>query len=349
MILVLKNFYIEAKLQLLLLKLITFMIFTTCLSLFNPINVTVSFSSVVSGSTLTNTTVKQELCGDSQDNDQNGLIDEGCTVNSSSVGIPATNFNTSKTLRLAVVGDIDHNQGWTTQLEIANQYNVQVLIIPGDLDYSNGKGVLSNLESHGFTKENTDIVVGNHDSANTVKSWLDDNGTYGEVKFDYSGDKLALFNIDANIKFDCSSTQFENLESQIESSNAIYKFAVIHQPFVTVKSDHPPNGEFDCYDPMFREGGIDGVLQAHIHNYQRFNINGLLYGVYGTGTHDTGSSMYPLDSTNWEGDDCLQCITGKNGITIIDLQINHNNSKHFVGWFLGMNREVLDDFESNVP
>ncbi len=349
LILVLKNFYIEAKLHFLLLKFITFIIFTICLSVFNPINVTVSFSSVVSGSTMANTTVQQELCGDSQDNDLNGLIDEDCPVNSSSVGIPATNFNTSKTLRLAVVGDIDYNQGWTTQLEIANQYNVQVMIIPGDLEYSNGKGVLSNLESHGFTKENTDIVVGNHDSANTVKSWLGDNRTYGEVKFDISGDKLALFNIDANIEFDCSSTQFENLKSQIESSNASYRFAVIHQPFVTVKSDHPPNGEFDCYDPMFRESEIDGVLQAHNHNYQRFNINGLLYGVYGTGTHDTGSSMYPLDSTNWEGNDCLQCITGKNGITIIDLQLNHNNSKHYVGWFLGMNREVLDDFEGNVP
>ena len=349
MILVLKNFYIEAELHFLLLKFVTFIFFTICLSLISPSYITVSFSSVVSGSTMTNTTVQQELCGDKQDNDLDGLIDEDCSVNSSSVGIPATNFNTSKTLRLAVVGDIDYNEGLTTQLEIANQYNVQILIIPGDLEYSNGKGVLSNFESHGFTKENTDVVVGNHDTENTVKTWLGNNKTYGEVRFDFSGNKLALFNIDANIEFDCSSAQFENLKSQIESSNASYRFAVIHQPFVTVKSVHPPNGEFDCYDPIFREGGIDGVLQAHNHNYQRFNINGLLYGVYGTGTHDTGSSMYPLDSTNGDGNDCLQCITGKNGITIIDLQLNHNNSKHFVGWFLGMHREVLDDFESNVP
>ncbi len=349
MILVLKNFYIKAKLHFLLLKFITFLIFLICLSLFNPIYVAVPFSSVVSGLTMTNTTLQQELCGDRQDNDLNGLVDEGCPVNSSSVGIPATNFNKSKTLRLAVVGDIDSNQGLTTQLEIANHYNVQVLIIPGDLEYSNGKEVLSNLESHGFTKENTDIVVGNHDNESTVKTWLGNNKTFGEVKFDFSGNKLALYNIDANIEFDCSSTQFENLKSQIESSKAFYKFAVVHQPFVTVKSDHPPNGEFDCYDPMFRAGGMDGVLQAHNHNYQRFNINGLMYGVFGTGTHDTGSNMYPLESDNWQGNDCLQCITGKNGITIIDLQFNHNNSKHFVGWFLGMNREVLDDFERNIP
>ncbi|HKQ21926.1 MAG TPA: metallophosphoesterase [Nitrososphaeraceae archaeon] len=289
----------------------------------------------------------REMCRDGQHNDLSRL-DENCPVDSSSVGIPATNFSKSKTLRLAVVGDIDSNRGLTTQLEIANHYNVEVLIIPGDLEYSNGNEVLSNFQSHGFTKENTDIVVGNHDFRNDVLAWLGKNRTFGEVKFDFLGDKLALFNIDANIGFDCSSPQFNVLRSQIESSKAFFKFAVVHQPFVTVKSAHPSNGEFDCYDSLFRIGKIDGVLQAHNHNYQRFDINGLLYGVYGTGTHDIGSNMYPLESTNWEGNDCLQCITGKNGITIIDLQLN-NNSKHFVGWFLGMNREVLDVFQKNIP
>jgi predicted phosphodiesterase len=298
--------------------------------------------------TTTNTTSRQEICGDGLDNDQNGLVDERCPVNSSSIGIPATNFNKSKILRLAVVGDIDANQGLTKQLEIANHYNVQVLVIAGDLEYTSGKQVLSDLESNGFTKENTDIVVGNHDSKNDVQTWLGNNRTFGEVKFDFSGDKLAFFNIDANIKFDCSSPQFKTLKSQIESSRAFFRFAVVHQPFVTVKSDHPPNGEFDCYHPLFRAGGIDAVLQAHNHNYQRFNIDGLLYGVYGTGTHDTGSSMYQLESTAWDGNNCQQCITGKNGITIIDLHFNNDNSKHFVGWFLGMDEEVLDDFKNTI-
>lgn len=327
---------------------VTFLIFIICLSVFSPIYSTILISSIVSGSIISNTSL-QELCDDRADNDLYGLVDETCPTHSSSVGIPATNFNTSKTMRLAVVGDIDSNDGLTRQLGIANYYNAQVLIIPGDLEYSNGKDVLSNLESHGFTKENTDIVVGNHDTVNTVKTWLGNNRTFGEVKFDFSGDKLSLFNIDANMRFDCSSPQFEILKTQIESSASFYRIVVVHHPFVTVKSDHPSNGEFDCYDPMFRAGGIDGVLQAHNHNYQRFNINGLLYGVYGTGTHDTGSSMYPLETTSWEGIDCLQCITGKNGITIIDLQFKQDNSKHFVGWFLGMDREVLDAFEQNIP
>jgi predicted phosphodiesterase len=252
----------------------------------------------------------------------------------------------SKTLRIAVVGDVDSNQGLTTQLELANHYNVQALILTGDFEYSNGNKVLSDLQSHGFTKENTDIVVGNHDSEPDVKTWLNEKEPFGQVSFAFAADRLALFNIDANTRFDCSSPQFEDLKSQIESSQALYKFVVIHQPFVTVKSHHPDNGQFNCYDPVFRAGGIDGVLQAHNHNYQRFNINGLMYGVFGTGTHDTGSSMYPLDSNTWEGNNCLKCITGKNGITIIDLHFDNKNPKDFIGWFIGMNREVLDAFES---
>ena len=270
----------------------------------------------------------------------------GSAVESSSVGVPATNFNMSKTIRIAVVGDVDSNQGLTTELEIANHYNVQALILTGDFEYSNGNKVLSDLQSHGFTKANTDIVVGNHDSEQDVEAWLNEKVTFGQVNFAFAADRLALFNIDANSRFDCSSPQFKDLKSQIESSKALYKFAVIHQPFVTVKSEHPDNGQFSCYDPVFRAGGIDGVLQAHNHNYQRFNIHGLMYGVFGTGTHDTGSSMYPLDSNTWEGNNCLKCITGKNGITIIDLHFDNKNPKHFVGWFIDMNREVLDAFES---
>jgi hypothetical protein len=301
------------------LKIIKLLIFAVCVSLVISIYISVSFLPIVSGSAL----------------------------ESPSIGIPATNFNNSKTLRIAVVGDVDSNQGLTTQLDMANHYNVQALILPGDFEYSNGKKVLSDLQSHGFTKENTDIVVGNHDSGQDVEAWLNEKQTFGQVNFAFATDRLALFNIDANARFDCSSPQFEDLKSQIESSKALYKFVVIHQPFVTVKSDHPDNGQFNCYDPVFRAGGIDGVLQAHNHNYQRFNINGLMYGVFGTGTHDTGSSMYPLDSNTWEGNNCLKCITGKNGITIIDLHLDNKNSKGFVGWFIGMNREVLDAFESS--
>ena len=324
-------------------KYATILITAICFSFIASIHIAMHSQPSALGYTINNSTPQPKICRDNQPHDSNAPVDNSCNVDSSIVGVPAANFNKLKTLRIAVVGDIDSNQGLATQLELANYYNVQALIIPGDFEYSNGKEVLNSLQSHGFTKENTDIVVGNHDSSNDIKTWLDSNSTYGEIQFSFSNN-FELFNIDANIKFDCSSPQFQTLKSQIESSTALYKFAVVHEPFVTVKSDHADNGQFDCYDPLFRANGVDAVLQAHNHNYQRFNINGLMYGVFGTGTHDTGSSMYPLNSNSWEGNECLKCITGKNGITIIDLNLNSANSKHFVGWFIGMGKEILDKF-----
>jgi|ERR1044071_1503227 calcineurin-like phosphoesterase family protein len=343
LILVLKNFYIKTYLHRLLLKYVTILITAICFSFIASIHISMHSQSSALGYTISNSTLQPKTCRNNQPYDSNAPVDRSCIVDSSIVGVPAANFNKLKTLRIAVVGDIDSNQGLATQLELANYYNVQALIIPGDFEYSNGNEVLNSLQSHGFTKENTDIVVGNHDSANDIKTWLDSNSTYGKIQFPFTNN-VELFNIDANIKFDCSSPQFQTLKSQIESSTALYKFAVVHEPFVTVKSDHADNGQFDCYDPLFRANGVDAVLQAHNHNYQRFNINGLMYGVFGTGTHDTGSAMYPLNSNSWEGNECLKCITGKNGITIIDLNLNSANSKHFVGWFIGMGKEILDKF-----
>ena len=49
---------------------------------------------------------------------------------------PSVDFNSSKTLRMAVFGDIDYNPGLTAQLDIAKEYNVQALIIPGDYAFN---------------------------------------------------------------------------------------------------------------------------------------------------------------------------------------------------------------------
>jgi hypothetical protein len=55
--------------------------------------------------------------------------------------------------------------------------------------------------------------------------------------------------------------------------------------------------------------------------------------------------MYPLKSDSWEGNDCIKCITGENGITIIDLQIENPRAKNLQGWFVNMDNKILDKFE----
>ena len=256
--------------------------------------------------------------------------------------VPPLAVNTSMTYRVAVFGDVDSNPGLTRQLDLMNKYHVQTLLLAGDFEYTDGSAVLADLSKHGFNKNNSDIVVGNHDSGSNVNSWLGTNRTFG--KHDFAQGNLSVFNIDANTKFDCSSPQYLIVKSNVEQSRAEYKFAMVHQPFVTVKSTHPDNGQFNCYNPMFKANNVSVVLQAHNHNYQKEIISNLLYGIYGTGTHDEGSKMYPCDSKTDQNGVPALCITGENGITILDLQIANATSRQIDGWFINNEEKVVDKF-----
>ena len=84
-------------------------------------------------------------------------------------------------------------------------------------------------------------------------------------------------------------------------------------------------------NPNIKANNIIAVVQAHNHNYQKEIVSDILSGVFGTGTHDVGSK-YSCDSKTDQNGVPALCITGENGITILDLQINNTSSKHIDGW-----------------
>ena len=255
---------------------------------------------------------------------------------------PVVDFNQTKWVRTVSIGDIDNNNGLVTQLNLAKKYHTQILIVTGDYGYNSCTGVISKINAAGFTSANAIIIQGNHDCTSDTKTFNGLSQLYGSKT--YASGKVEVFALDGNTGLSCTGTQFTVMKDKIQSSDAWYNIGAIHQPFVTVDSDHGPNGQFNCWDPLFRENGVDPVLQAHNHNYQRFNVNGMLYMVTGTGTHDTGGSMYPIDSNDWNGFPCLKCITGTNGITIIDLQIDNPAVRHLQGWFMSNADTVKDSF-----
>ena len=282
-----------------------------------------------------------EICGDGIDNDGDGLIDEGCPVKPPGEK-PSVDVNVSKTLRVVAIGDIDLNSGLDKQISLAKKYNTDTFLVLGDYGYKDCQGVLDKLKAADFN--NLLVTLGNHDcKADIVKINAPYNfsNTWGEA---HLTPQVDVYSIDANTAFDCSSTQYKTMSEQIMSSDAWYKFATVHQPFVTVKSQHGPNGQFNCWNPLFAGNAMSAILQAHNHNYQRIDVSGEHYAVFGIGTHDTGSSMYPLNSNDWNGNTCLKCITGTNGITILDLQIDNPNVRHIDGWFIDMNENVKDKF-----
>ena len=61
------------------------------------------------------------------------------------------------------------------------------------------------------------------------------------------------------------------------------------------------------------------------------------------GTHDTGSSMYGCDSTTFNNIP-VKCITGTNGIEVIDLGLT---SKSVKGYFVSNADKLIDTFGGN--
>ena len=257
---------------------------------------------------------------------------------------PVVDVNASKYLRVAAVGDIDDNSGLVTQLNLAKKYHTKLLVVIGDYGYNSCPGVITKLNNAGFTKDNAVIIQGNHDCSDKTKAFNGWSTLYGNTNFPNINGKFTVFAIDGNSNFDCTSTQFKEMKAKIESSDAWYNIAGIHQPFVTVKSDHGPNGQFNCWNPIFHANGVNPILEAHNHNYQRFDVNGMIYDLVGTGTHDTGGSMYSIDSQSWNGFNCQKCFTGTNGILLMDFQIDDPHVKHMSGWFISNNDAVKDSF-----
>jgi hypothetical protein len=217
-------------------------------------------------------------------------------------------------------------------------------VVLGDYGYKSCPSVIDKLHQAGWSQDNAVIIEGNHDCSANTKTFNGWSQLYGNTNFPNIDGKMSVFAIDGNQALDCSSTQFKAMKDKLDSSDAWYNIPAIHQPFVTVKTQHGVNGQFNCWDPLFRNNGVTHVLQAHNHNYQRINVNGISYDTFGTGTHDTGSSMYPITSNNWNGFDCQKCIDDTNGITLLDLQIDNPNVRNIQGWFISNSDKVMDKF-----
>jgi predicted phosphodiesterase len=252
-------------------------------------------------------------------------------------------LNTSKSIRVGFLSDMDCNSAGTKELAMFNTYQVQFFVGGGDIGYTDIQCVLDDIAAHGFNGANSRIARGNHDGdGSKIMNWLGSQTTWNHKTF--AGGELEVFAVDANAKFDSTSTQYKDITTWLSVSQAIYKIVVVHQPFVTVASTHPNNGQFSVYHQIFQQFGVNVVIEGHNHNYQRFFIDNIVYLVTGTGTHDQGSNLYPTKSNNdGQGHTVIKSYADKNGVTIVDLNIA-NSTKITQGWFVGMDNKVLDSF-----
>lgn len=257
-----------------------------------------------------------------------------------------TNGQTNKVV-IGVVGDIDCKNNMpkqTTQYNAMVSFGINLFFSAGDYAYESASCVLNDLTQRGFTKTNTAIATGNHDSCTTTKNFLGMTNCWG-VKSFYDG-KIEAYLLDGSNSLSSSSNQFKGFKIWAETSKAMYKFVIIHQPFATAKSEHGANGQFELYHPIIVKNNITMVLQAHNHNDQVFKIDGIYYTINGRGHHDEGNNLYSIDGNTFKTHTLLFGNDNVNGFMILTLDLT---KKHVVADIYTDAKTKQYSFEITAP
>ena len=184
-------------------------------------------------------------------------------------------------IKFSVAGDWGsgrHDKWKATVAEMA-KFKPNAVVYPGDYSYTGPEEfqpVIDATKAFGAKNFGTN---GNHDGSD-----------YADLFDEYSNAVVNLGNVsfmlldseDAGGAVTFAKANFAKMTQK-------WKVAVFHKPIYTAKSDHGPDGGMKALEPEFEKAGIQLVLAAHNHNYNRFSPkNGVTYMVCGTG----GESHY---------------------------------------------------------
>ena len=171
-------------------------------------------------------------------------------------------------------------------------------------------------------------AYGNHEysesgGVNPYKTFFGHSLTY----FTFQFQNIFFLVIDTNINCDPGSNQHDFIVDElarVANDNTItWKIAVMHHPWFGSNSDHSYNefDQVDAFHELFQNNKVSFVVVGHNHNWQRThmvafnesnpesptivdntspysrNTVGLIHVISGTGGHDSGGSLYALDSS----------------------------------------------------
>jgi len=225
---------------------------------------------------------------------------------------------TPSSFNFVAVGDWDATSMTKKVVASMEKENPDVCVDMGDHAYNASQSDwLSVLKS---LKNIMIPTVGNHDSEGTVKNQFSVSG----FPFSKDVENVRFISISTESSMSGQKTKVEDmLKSARASANIDWIVVTLHKPFFTADSDHGPNevGQIDTFQAMFDKYKVDLVLEGHVHNIQRtyplkFNSSsklnpliaqsgngpytkgdGTIYALVGTGGHDSGSALYPINST----------------------------------------------------
>jgi hypothetical protein len=159
-------------------------------------------------------------------------------------------------------------------------------------------------------------AVGNHEYetptefAEYYTRFFGGGGFDGDVRwysFEWGG--VWFFSLSTEEAFGPDSEQGRWLSAGLEAAQASegFRFSIVylHRPFFSCgDNDHHPE-EQALWEPIFLERNVPLVIQAHMHSYERFTVNGITYVTSGGGGGGIGEIDENIDRPECEFLDAL--------------------------------------------
>jgi hypothetical protein len=119
------------------------------------------------------------------------------------------------------------------------------------------------------------IAIGNHEdkSSSALNQYMDHfNLTKQYYSFNYQNVHFVAMSTELPYESGSEQHSFVNDDLSLAAANPDIEWIIVfyHKPAYTSPSDHPESTTLqEVYHPLFGRYGVDIVLQAHNHNYQR--------------------------------------------------------------------------------
>jgi hypothetical protein len=185
-----------------------------------------------------------------------------------------------KNFNFAAAGDFGCGDEPNRTVRAMMEKNPEIVLALGDLSYKTSTSCwldsIVPLETNATVK----IAFGSHDLNRKLTKYNDYvrhfNMTSPYYSFNYQNVHFLAMATGKNkiIPFNETSKQYEFVKEDLEKAyeNKSINWIIVYsfRPFYSSNTTHPGVDELqDLYHPLFTKHGVDIVLQAHNHNYQR--------------------------------------------------------------------------------
>jgi hypothetical protein len=265
----------------------------------------------------------------------------------------------------AAVGDWSCNSRASETISNMQNKKPELILALGDFSYTSSPNCwfdkIKDIE--GITR----ITIGNHDAEEEESSALEEqylerfNLDRPFYSFEYRNAHFLMLSSQLDAKKGDEQYNFANndLNKASQNKNIEWIFVALHKPLYTSPTTHSAETDFrNVFHPLFDKYGVDVVLQAHNHNYQRsFPISynnqksaspiitdnenskyndptGVIYVIAGTG----GRSLYDLKSKS------PFIVTQTEEYGIFEGKVTDGGSKLTGTFYTNDGNEIIDTF-----